>query len=120
MDVASLYTNIPHEQGFAVIFHPLPSNEITSAIVKLSRFVLEHNYFIFDDKLFLQKKGTAMGTKMAPQYANIFMADLEEAILRNCNFKPLLYLRYLDDFFLFEHMAKKIFKIFIKNVNTHN
>jgi hypothetical protein len=36
------------------------------------------NNFTFDGNHYLQINGTAMGTKMAPSYANIFMGDLEE------------------------------------------
>ena len=41
-----------------------------------------------------------MRTKMAPQYTNIFMANLEENLWQNTHNKPLLYLRYIDDIFL--------------------
>jgi len=54
---------------------------------------------------------------MALQYANIFMADLE-VIFRNCDLKPLLYLRYLDDIFYLDTWQRKIFKIFIRNLTS--
>ena len=47
--------------------------------------------------MYHQVQGTAMGTKMAPSYANIFMAELEEKLLSNYPKKPLLWLRYIDD-----------------------
>jgi hypothetical protein len=34
---------------------------------------------------------------MAPSYANIFMAELEERLLKNCPIKPILWLRFIDD-----------------------
>ncbi|OCT82429.1 hypothetical protein XELAEV_18024959mg [Xenopus laevis] len=34
---------------------------------------------------------------MAPQYANLFMAQLEENFLASCNTRPLTYLWYIDD-----------------------
>jgi hypothetical protein len=37
--------------------------------------------FTFDGNHYLQINGTAMGTKMAPSYTNIFMGDLEERLL---------------------------------------
>ena len=38
-----------------------------------------------------------MGTKMAPSYTNIFMAELEEKLLDNYPINPLLWKRYIDD-----------------------
>ena len=38
-----------------------------------------------------------MGTKMAPSFANIFMGDLEERILLSVPYKPLSWLRFIDD-----------------------
>ncbi|KAJ7316990.1 hypothetical protein JRQ81_003152 [Phrynocephalus forsythii] len=55
---------------------------------------------------------------------NIFMADLEQHILKHCTQKPLLYLRYIDDIFLIwthgEESLKKIhqnFNGFHPNIN---
>ncbi len=59
--------------------------------------VLKQNYFQFADKMYHQVQGTAMGTKMAPSYANIFMAELEEELLDNYPIKPILWKRYIDD-----------------------
>jgi hypothetical protein len=36
---------------------------------------------------------TAMGTKMAPSYANIFMGKLEKLIIQSAPHKPLSWLR---------------------------
>ena len=41
-----------------------------------------------------------MGIRMAPCYANIFMADLEENFLSGYPCKPLAYCRYIDDIFI--------------------
>ena len=43
--------------------------------------VLKHNVFEFDEKFYLQIQGTAMGTKMAPAYANLFMGRLETKLI---------------------------------------
>eukprot|EP00061_Rhincodon_typus_P007273 g28816.t1 len=47
--------------------------EQTNAILQLIRFILDPNAFIFDNHFFIQTHRTAMGTKSAPRYANIFM-----------------------------------------------
>ena len=41
-----------------------------------------------------------MGTRMAPQYANICMDRLEEDVISDFPLKPLLYLQYIDDIFM--------------------
>ena len=63
-----------------------------------------------------QKRGTAIGTKFAPPYSILFMAELEEEILRKAKFKPYLWRRYIDIFFLWEHGEGKL-KSFIDNIN---
>jgi hypothetical protein len=40
--------------------------------------ILKHSNFTFNGEHFLQINGTAMGTKMAPAYANSFMRKLEK------------------------------------------
>ncbi|CAI7935254.1 Hypothetical predicted protein [Podarcis lilfordi] len=100
MDVESLYTNIPHNDGLQAIRNTISDKTTADLATKLCQFVLTHNNFKFGDDLFLQISGTAMGTRMAPQYANIFMADLEQRFLNSYPLKPLLYLRYIDDIFI--------------------
>jgi hypothetical protein len=45
--------------------------------------VLKHSNFTFNGEHFLQINGTAMGTKMAPSCANIFMWKLEKLIIQS-------------------------------------
>jgi hypothetical protein len=85
MDVTSLYTNIPHDDGIAAcrkIWEQRTDQEPpTECLVEMLTLVLKNNNFTFDGNHYLQINGTAMGTKMAPSYANIFMGDLEERLL---------------------------------------
>ena len=68
-------------------------------------------------KTLKQKRETAIGTKFAPPYSILFMAELEEEILRKAEFKPYLWWMYIDDiFFLWEHGEEKL-KSFIDNIN---
>jgi hypothetical protein len=46
---------------------------------------------------FLQINGTAMGTKMAPSYANIFMGKLEKLITQYAPYKPISCFRFIYD-----------------------
>ena len=100
MDVTSLYTNIPHADGIRAIESIMPEGDMGTTTSLLAKFVLRHNYFKFGDNLYLQTNGTAMGTRMAPQYANIFMADLEQRFLQSQPLAPSFYVRYIDDIFM--------------------
>ena len=59
-------------------------------ICQLIKLILELNVFTFNGEYFLLVCGTAMGNKMSPCYANIFMANLEENFLSSYPFKPYL------------------------------
>ena len=61
--------------------------------------VLKSNYFEFNDKICRQKLGTAIGTKFAPAYANLFMSWLEERFLKVSVDKPLVWMRLIDNVF---------------------
>ena len=50
-------------------------------LVELDEIVLKNSIFEFDEKTFKQKRGTTIGTKFAPPYAILFMADLAEKML---------------------------------------
>ena len=73
MDVSSLNTNIPHADRVAACRNVLWKHNIQSVIATdipiLIDFILRHNTFTFVDKYYLQTNGTAMGAKMAHEYA---------------------------------------------------
>jgi len=57
---------------------------------------------------------------MAPQYANIFMANLEEKVLNRSKEKPLIYLRYIDDIFLIWTHGESSLKTFHSQLNLED
>ena len=61
--------------------------------------IIKNNVFKIGEKIYHQLLGTAIVTKFAPTYANLFMAGLDKKIFENTNFKPLSWPRYLDDIF---------------------
>ena len=105
MDVTSLYTNIPHAEGIKACKEALDLRPVkipsTECLVILIELVLKLNNFTFNGKHYLQINGTAMGTRMAPSYANIFMGRFESYILSNNPLSsPTIWLRYIDDVFI--------------------
>ena len=77
-DVVGLYLHIPHEEGLSTFREALMKSTVNSSVpaddlVDLARLVLTSNNLSFHGKHYLQIRGTAIGTKMAPSYTNIFM-----------------------------------------------
>ena len=70
--------------------------------------------------MFHQIQGTAMGTKMAPAYANLFMAELEQEILDNYNTEPILWNRYIDDILCIWPGSQVSLKTFIQYLNRQH
>ena len=66
----------------------------------------------FNGKLYHQIRGTAIGTKCAPLYSILLLAELEEKHLSSYGCKPSVWWRYIDDVFLFGRMVKKSLKIY--------
>ena len=65
--------------------------------------------FIFNNKVYDQIDGVAMGSPLAPILANIFMRNFEENALKNyTGIKPLFYRRYVDDSFLIFRQASEM------------
>ena len=61
-----------------------------------------------------------MGTKMAPSFAGLFMANLECPFLDSCVYKPSVYKRYIDDIFiLWEHGETSLNQFLTKLNTTH-
>ena len=60
-----------------------------------------------------------MGTRMAPSYANLFMAKLENSLLsRPTTLKPLIWWRYIDDVFALWTHGEEALNEFIDDLNT--
>ena len=101
MDVTSLYTNIPHSDGIKACEEAWDERDMkdppTQTLVKLLTLVLKCNNFEFNGQHYLQVQGTAMGTKMAPAYANMFMGRLEKQLLMSDTMRPFSWLRFIDD-----------------------
>ena len=105
LDVSSLYTNIPTTEGIdacrKLLDERTDKSVPTEPLCDLMRMILTMNNFVFNDEHFIQRHGTAMGTRMAPAFANLFMGEFERKALEGYVYKPFLWLRPSPFFSLF-------------------
>ena len=123
MDVVGLYPNIPHGEGLDSLRRFLETRDnkqiSSDTLTELGEVVLKNNIFEFDEKSFKQKRGTVRGTKVAPPYAILFMADFEGKMLESFEKKPVIWWRYIDHrFFIWKHGQESL-KVFIEEVHKH-
>eukprot|EP00061_Rhincodon_typus_P016735 g45102.t1 len=79
MDVPSVCTSIPYQEGIRALRFfleqiPEPSPP-TTTLLHLAKLVLTLNNFCFNSSHFLQVGRVAMGTRMGPSYACLFVGD---------------------------------------------
>ena len=121
IDVVGLYPNIPHKEGLEALKIALEKRDdktvSTESLLELAKCVLENNVFEHNGSIFKQKQGTAIGTKMAPPYAILFMSYLEELLLDSFPLKPKVWWRYIDDIFLLWEHGEDTLKQFIDHLN---
>jgi hypothetical protein len=124
VDVTSLYTNIPNQEGISACLNILDKyrtdeSALTNDSIKsLLEYTLLMNNFDFNGRHFLQVGGTAMGTKVAPSFANIFMADFEETNVYTYNTQPRVWLRFIDDIFMVWDQGEESLTQFLHTLNN--
>lgn len=124
LDVASLYTNISHEDARQVVrrvftdFPDVPYLPPLAIVEELLLFVLEHNVFVFNGQYFSQRHGVAMGTKLAPALATLYLAHIEEEFLDGLTLRPLVWFRYIDDVFCVWTHGRPAFDSFLDAINS--
>lgn len=96
--------------------------EHNSFVLQLLKFVLEHTYFLFDDRFFHQLRGTAMGTICAPSYANLLLGWWEDSHRKDLSFHMqhiLFWAHYIDDVMMLWDHTKALFVDFVHTLNQN-
>ncbi|XP_044184248.1 uncharacterized protein LOC122964605 [Acropora millepora] len=128
IDVVGLYPHIPHNEGLEALKEALSTLEgqldseqqrsLNEDLLSFAELVLRSNNFEFNGNHYLQKRGTAIGTRMAPSYANIFMDRLERRLIKNAEVKPRIWWRYIDDIFIVWTEGEEKLRKFIDYLNS--
>ena len=110
------YTNIPHGEGIEACRksvnssgHLSRSHLKTESICDLMRMIQTMNNFQFDNNYYIQLHETAMGTRMALVYRNLFMDDLERKLLVQSPLKTFHLVEvHFDIFMVWTHEEDKL------------
>ena len=89
----------------------------TETLVNLLTLILKCNNFEFKRTHYLQVQGTAIGTKMAPAYANFFIGRLEGQLLRSVSLKPFSWFGFIDDVDMKWTHGPENLEIFLQEAN---
>ena len=95
-DVVSLFTAIPVKKACEYIQSKLDcddslclrTNLDTTDVISWLNFVLSNNYFVYNNSVYKQIHGCAMGSPVSPVVANLCMEAIEEIAINTTPVTP--------------------------------
>ena len=115
LDVSSLFTNIPLDETIAICADTLNNIPDSQPCIPKEVFVeLLHSAtsaveFSFDNTIYRQIDGVAMGSLLGLALANIFVGYYEGKLFSEIS-KPAVYFRYVHDtFVIFQNKSQRNF-----------
>ncbi|CAF3714385.1 unnamed protein product, partial [Rotaria sordida] len=112
IDGIDLYTMIPQVEGVLSLKKMLDYLKLKKAngfkvetIIRLSRFVMQNNYFSYDGQFYHQIRDGAMGSPLTLTMANCYMFFFERALPKQIKNGVGLYFRYIDDLFIYSSIT---------------
>ncbi|CAF3042390.1 unnamed protein product [Rotaria socialis] len=127
-DVESLYTNVPVEEAINVTLDFIFKLKQKNANIPFSREqmkkLLELSVrdapFRFQNKIYKQIDGVAMGSPLTPILANLWLQKIEQKLNKFSKNRPVIWLRYVDDIFcLFDISEIKVLEFHSKINKWH-
>jgi hypothetical protein len=102
-DIKNMYTSIPQNELINIIHESLTYNNIPDEhkheIITLTKVILDQNYFQYNNELYSQNEGLAMGAPTSSILAEIYIQYLEHnGIIQVLQKHHIIdYYRYVDD-----------------------
>jgi len=124
LDVVSLYTSIPTQEAILTVKTRLSTqgfnyNGITvDHVSRLLETILSNRLFSYDNQLYEQCSGLAMGSPLSGLLSTLVMDDLERRTL-TADLAIDLYYRYVDDIFIITTDSTQAHTIFNKFNSSH-
>ena len=97
----------------------IPYNFATPQFKSLLELAVKESAFVFNNNLYTESDGVAMGPALGPTLANAFLCFHEKNCLMNClkELKPLMYKTYVGDCFLLLKDKNHV-DLFLNYLNT--
>ena len=114
-DICSLFTNVPLAETIEICTKTLYDGHLPTPVIpkhvfiELMKTATTSVEFSFNNIMYRQIDGVAMGSPLGPALANIFVGYYESKLFNKIS-KPTVYCRYVDDTFPF----------FTKKLNSKN
>jgi hypothetical protein len=105
-DITNMYTNIPTTKVPHILTLACDQQNVTKKytreIVKLTLILLNQNYFRFQDRIYRQREGLAMGAPTSSIFSELYLQYVEHTALYDILIRNRLlgYFRYVDDILL--------------------
>ena len=121
-DICSLFTNVPLAETIEICTQALYDEDLPEPIIpkhvfnELMKIATSSVEFSFNNLMYKQIDGVAMGSPLGPTLANIFVGFYESKLFDKIS-KPQVYYRYVDDTFaLFENEVDS--EAFLTHLNS--
>ena len=102
-DIENMYSNIPTNEIIPIIREISARNQldskITNEIITITQTVLQQNYLTFNNNIYSQHSGLAMGAPSSGILSEIYIQNMEHTIIYNILIQHSIlgYFRYVDD-----------------------
>ena len=102
-DMKSLFTNVTLDQTISLVFkrlyrkHEISTNIATQELKEMLILCTKNVHFTFNEEVYKQTDGIAMGSPLGPVLADAFMVEFENKIVPVLQENLSFYKRYVDD-----------------------
>ena len=125
-DVVALYPSVPQAEAIELIHNKMKDDpklhEKTTmsaeSVTQLFKLCVQKTYFVFNNKLYVQINGLAIGASTSGFASEIFMESLENSALRTFIEPPSIWKRYVDDTFCKLKLAR--LEAFLTHLNQQH
>ena len=103
LDLTNMYSNVPTNELMTILKNICENNNIEKKtardIMKITRVLIQQNYFQYQNTTYVQTEGLAMGAPTSSVFSEIFLQWLENTKIVDLLIKHEIegYFRYVDD-----------------------